>query len=477
MNLSLEVAKSFFGKVLQALLGFAGTIIFARVLGPSAFGGYYLLLSVVQLVDRPFDGWSSGVKKRFSEYDGNRQELLGSQLVVNVVGLIICSIVAFVAQDRLIDFTGIDEALPMFVLLLVSMIFFQPSQQMLDAIGKPAFSTWVDTARSFLTTALQLLLVLLGFGAAGMAYGLAGATIVTILISFYYLGVSPKRPSLETFRSVGDFFKYSFPATILGQAYDRYDVLLLGFLLGPAAAGDYEVALKLTIPAILISNSISGALLPRISYQNSKGETVGEDVTNAVAFGSLSAIPIFFGALAIPETLVVTIYGPDYETAGALIAGIALIRIIHIQTGTLNSTLQGIDRPDLPLRVSAVALVVNIVIGYVLVLEIGALGAVIGTIVASGLRYIIMAYYVKQLVENVRLLPRPFIEQCVAGGVMFLVVEVLHATVVVRSWVELLFIVSCGAAVFGVVLLTISAQLRTLLQNVFVQFPIVRRFG
>lgn len=56
MNLGLEVAKGFVAKMIQAVRGFVGAILFARILGPASFGGFYLLLSLVQLSDRPVQG-------------------------------------------------------------------------------------------------------------------------------------------------------------------------------------------------------------------------------------------------------------------------------------------------------------------------------------------------------------------------------------------------------------------------------------
>jgi hypothetical protein len=57
MELGLEVSKGFLGKVVQAGFGFVGAIIFARVLGPTGFGGFFLLLSLVEISKRPSAAW------------------------------------------------------------------------------------------------------------------------------------------------------------------------------------------------------------------------------------------------------------------------------------------------------------------------------------------------------------------------------------------------------------------------------------
>lgn len=466
MNFSLEVAKSFVGTVVQAVLGFAGTIVFARILGPVEFGGFYLLLSITQLIDRPFKGWSTAVKKRFSEHEANQSEIFGSQVFINITGLVVIGSGAILLESYLVSYTGLDQALLLLLVILGTIAFFEPLQQMLDASGRPALSTWIDTVRSILTTPFQVGLVLLGFGAVGMGFGLAGATAITVFVCYRYLGVHPTLPSRETFESVWEFARYSLVHGLVGKAYDRFDVLLLGALLGQAAVANYEVALKLTLPAIFISSAITGALVPRISNLNSRGESVGNDVTNSLAFASLSAIPIFFGALAIPQTLVVTAFGSPYRGAAVLLVGLALVRIIHIQGSHLSNVLQAVDRPDLPLRISIIAFSLNVVVGYVLVIRIGALGAVIGTLAAGGLRYVILAYRTRTLIDGVRLFPRTLIEQIAAGFVMFLAVEGLHSMLSIQSWVDLLLLVGGGAVVYGVTLLAISTQLRHIIREV-----------
>jgi O-antigen/teichoic acid export membrane protein len=337
---------------------------------------------------------------------------------------------------------------------------------MLDASGRPALSTWIDTVRSILTTPFQIGLVLLGFGAVGMGFGLAGATAITILVSYSYLDLRPTLPSRETIVSIWEFAQYSLVHDIVGTAYNRFDVLLIGALIGQAAVADYEVALKLTLPAIFVSTAISGALVPRISNLDSRGESVGNDITNSLAFASLSAIPIFFGALAIPQTLIVTAFGSPYRDAAVLLVGLALSRILQIQAGHLNSSLKGVDRPELALRATIIAFGLNIVVGYVLVIQIGSLGAVIGTVVAAGLQYAVLAYRTRTLIDGVRLFPRPLIEQIAAGFVMFLAVEALHSILSVQSWVDLLLLVGTGAAVYGVMLLAISTQLRYIVEEI-----------
>ena len=83
--------------------------------------------------------------------------------------------------------------------------------------------------------------------------------------------------------------------------------------------------------------------------------------------------------------LVVTVYGPEYTLGASLIVGIAAYRVLSTQTTPLSQTLNGLDSPDVNMRASSVALVVNITLGVVLTLLFGPIGVVVATILAETL--------------------------------------------------------------------------------------------
>ncbi len=71
-SLSRETLGGTIAQFVMAAIGFVGTVVFARWLGPSAFGGVYLLFALVKFADRPMNGWSQAAKKRLSESDALR---------------------------------------------------------------------------------------------------------------------------------------------------------------------------------------------------------------------------------------------------------------------------------------------------------------------------------------------------------------------------------------------------------------------
>lgn len=456
----LEVTRALVAKFLMAVIGFGGTIIFARILGPVAFGGFYLVWSAVRIGKLPIDGFSEAAKKRFSETETHRRKLIGGMLLVSVGVSFGAIAIATLFRSHLVSFTGLQDAHILFGILFVSVSLFTPFQGMLAGTGRVSLTIWVDFVRSIFTTSLQLVFVLVGFGAAGMAYGLSLATALSIPATHYYLNTMPKLPGRETYRKLWSYARHSTVSTTFGRAYDRFDVILLGILLTPGAAGQYEVAFKLTIPAIFLAEVAGEGLMARVSNLRSKGESVGLDVSNTLMFASIAAIPIFFGSLVLSSQLVVTIYGPEFAAAASLLVGLALFRVLQTQAAPLTQTINGIDRPDVNVRITGVTLFVNVILGVALTIQMGAIGVVIATVIAEGVKYAASAHFVRRTISGVVFLPRTLLEQFGAGLVMAGVVAGAHQAIPVRSWVHLLVLVAVGAATYGLTLVSVSRTLR-----------------
>jgi O-antigen/teichoic acid export membrane protein len=460
IDLSVEVLKGVSAKFTQAVLGFAGTILFARILGPTSFGGFYLVMSLVRVVDWPTRGLATAAKKRYSESDSSRKEIVGAQVIANLALIGVVGVIAIVFQERLISYSGVDSAPSLFFIMFVALVFFYPFQQLLTARGLVGLQAWNDTVRSVTTFLLQLGLVLAGWGVAGMAVGWTLSTVLAVPITFYFLRTVPALPSIETLRSLFSYAKYSSLTAIAGKTYARYDVLLLGLVIGPAASGYYEAALKLSVPATFVATIAGSGLMAKVSNRHNKGQNIDQTVSDTLSYSSILAIPMFFGGVIISEQLVVTAYGAKYREAAVLLVGLLLYQLVRTQSRVLTQTLSGMDMPDLIMRISVVTLVTNVVLGYGLLITVGLIGVVIGTVVAESVRYLCNAMFVHRYEPNVTIIPRQIRLQVLSSGLMCAVVFLLERVVKINSFVILGTIVGAGACVYGVSLFVLSDHFR-----------------
>ena len=465
VSLGAETAKATAAKFSMAAIGFVGTIIFARMLGPERFGAYYILFSIVKIVDLPIEGWATAAKKRFSEENAQKEQVAGGQFVFALTWICIGSIGTLVTAQYLTSYTEIAAAAPLAIALLCSEALFVSSERLLQARGLIGIATWTDALRSYVTFGFQLTLVLAGWGVAGMAYGLSAASLLVTPITLYYVGIRPQFPSLDTLTSQWEYAKYSLPGTLFGRVYDRFDTLLLGYLLGPTAAGWYEVAYKLVTPAKFVSETASSGLMARVSHLISRGKGISEDVTNVLAYASILSIPIFFGSLVVAEPLIVTVYGAEYADAAPLLVVIALYHVVTTQNMVLSQTIYGINMPQRVMWVSVGAVFLNFVLGIVLVPSIGPVGVAFATLAAEVLMYLIFTSLIQEIQPNLTLLTVSIKKQCLVALVMAGFVMLIPTNLYAGS-IALSVILISGAIIYLFGLLIISPDMRVTIQSV-----------
>lgn len=460
-DFGLEISRGVLAKFAMAVIGFAGSVVFARVLGPSGYGAFYVVLTLVHILDNPVAGWGTACKKRISETGFPTAEALGSGLLGAVI-LPIAIIPPVYVFSSSTDIYNLQELFVPFSVLFVAICLFAATNRILSARSNFAASDWSDTLRSLLTTPLQLTFVLLGFGTAGMVYGLTIATALTVPYVLYQIGVTPAWPSRESLSRIGSYAKYSVPNGFIGTAQSRFDILLLGAILTSSAVGDYQVSMQLTLGGTFIGAVASKGLMARVSEHWSENNTseIVTDLTNSLGYASVLAIPVFFGASAMPNDLIVTVFGSQYTGVGSILVGLALFRVIKVQSSQLGSTVNGIDRPDVNTRIGLIVLVLNVTLGILLLFEYGVLGVVAATIISEIVRYTALAFVVKQYLPSVPLFSRPLRHQLISGLVMFILVDRVHAIIGVSWWGQLVFLIGLGGIAYFSVLTIISESFR-----------------
>lgn len=468
VSFRVEVLKGATAKFLMFVVGLVGSTYMARTVGPAVYGGFYLLLSLAQFAARFTHGLAGASQKRLAETDTPNGEILG--LTLGAVGLnsAVVGLGAVAFAGHLRDYTGVANAPLLAVALFVAISTFVPMQFLLAGTGRVGVTNWIDLGRTTVRLPLQLSLVALGFGAAGMAGGLIAATAVWVPVTLYCLGVRPELPSRETVRSVWSHARWNILTNLTGKAYTRFDVFLIGALVSASVVGGYEVALELTVPATILSNVILDGLLARVSNLDSKDESVGAEITRGLAYSSLLAVPICGLAFALAGPAIVAVYGPEYATAAGFVVGLGAYRVVQTQREPLNDAAKALDRPDATFRVSAIALAVNIAIGVPLVWYGSALGAVAATIAAELVRWALLHRVLAAEGANVPWLPSQVRSQFAAGAVLVAAVFAgrLALPTATEAWYGLAGLAAGGLVTYGVVLLAIDEDVRGVTRRV-----------
>jgi len=459
-DFGVQVGVGVVGRVLTAVVAFLGSILLARALGPGGYGTFYLLMAVVSFLDNPVTGWASACRKRLTEEDFPSGEAVGSTLI-GIAGVSVLVLgLSWIASSYITAFTGYADGWLLLSMLFTGMVVYHTANEVLKSTEKFGTSTWLEAGRDVVRVLAQAALVLAGFEVAGMVGGMVLANLLVAPVVLYLIGIRPRLPSRSTLEAIWSYARYSIPSGVVGTAQQRMDLILLGFLASAEVVGKYEVAFKLTIPAMFIAGIAQNGLMGRISSLRSRGDEYATDIQRNVAYASVLGIPLFFGALTLGGPVMVTIYSSQFAGAGPFLVGLALFRLLRTQKSIFIATLNGLDRPDLNFRVSAVVFPLNLLLGVGLLLTVGPIGVVVATVISEVVGYGARAYLVRDLVPDIAVLPRPLLEQVASGVVMAVVVLAASAALSLGDWLNVVAVVGLGGVVYFASLVGISHPFR-----------------
>lgn len=466
-NLGVQSLLGSAGVAVQQLVGLAVMMGLAYLAGAEGVGAFYLLLAIINVADSPVQGWNSAAHKFYAATDANHEEIVGSQLLVAGAVTAIVALGAFLGRGHLAAATGEPWAWTFLTAMFAAAMLYRSAVVSLISAGQVARKEWVSAIRSVVKSGIQLGMLAAGVYVAGMVAGFAIASFILGIVVLVGFASRPVRPSRATFTQLAGFAKFSMVSALVKRTFTRFDTLLLAVLLTPAVVGYYEVAFRLTMPAFVVSSVIATGLLSRVSNSLSKTRDPAPDVTNALSYASLLAIPLVFGSLVVARPLISLLFSPDLAPAAPFLVALAGWRFLSTQTGCLSSTLAGADRPELIAAGSAVALTVNLVLGVALIEQIGGIGVAVATVIAEAIRYSLFAIATKRLLPSVTLVPRPLLAQLLAGIGMFGFLVQLRAFLSLSGRFDMLGLVAAGVVAYGLLVVGLSADVRATAHAVY----------
>ena len=452
-------------KVVLAVFGFGGVILFARVLGAAGLGTYYFGLALVMLTTRISTGIGTAVKKRTSETRSDPGTLLWTGLLLHI-GVAIGSVLVFLSLSPwLSGFVGGTLEVKVLAISVAVMGWFFVTKNAYEGLGRPSKGVWADAIRMVVTFAAQIVFLWLDYGVLGLFAGLViGSLVVTIaMYIFTSVTVTPSRE--PDFEAILGFARWSVPNNVMEDLHDRLDIIILTVLAGSSAAGVYEAAKRLTVPGVMVSLSVAEPLVVKVSGLNSQGrsEDVRENLEQAVAYAGIVAVPLLFGALAMGNPLMLSVYGDDFGGMGLVLAALALFQVFQVYRFPFRAATDGINQPDTNFRVNAVTVAINLGLSLSLVWDYGVLGVAVATVLTESLRFVFYQYLASTELGG-SVTPNPLSSQLVAGVAMYALIRgVIHIPgISVWEPMILFLLIGVGGLVYFTLLIAIDHEIRQL---------------
>lgn len=228
--------------------------------------------------------------------------------------------------------------------------------------------------------------------------GLSGTDILVCLLVAYLAGSLVQRAALRRPLGHGDrhdtspcyetreWLRVAIPLLFVKGfqlVLNLSDVLIVGLVLGPAAAGVYALALKTATLSGLVFQGVNLAMSPTISHAYARQNK--PEMQEALRLGArLSFWPslVLTSGLVLCSNDVMQLFGPGFEVGATALVVLAAGRLLNAVTGPVGMVLNVTGHERLSARVYGAAAVLQVALDVVLIPRFGITGAAIAATAA-----------------------------------------------------------------------------------------------
>jgi len=395
------------GTIIGRAFGYGSRLIIAR-LGASDYGLVALGFAVMSIVATlSMVGMQSGIVRYVSFYKGKEDKgrIKGTIISALKITLPLSFISAFILfwYAGWISIQVFHDAnlTPILRIFSIAIPFSVLTSNLLSAtVGFQDMRYRVYTENIFqepLKLAAIIILLLLGLGVVGAAWGWVIAIMVMPFIAFYFLEkrVFPVFNTKVKAVSVDkELFAFSFPllfAGIAGMIMGWTDTLMLGYFSSSADVGIYNAALPTAQLIRGIPAAFAAIFFPVVSelYARNKIEDLRRTYSVVTKWMLSLIFPIFLLVLLFPEQIIKILFGAEYVSGATALSILVFGFMIGAAVGPTGATLQTYGKTKTVMMVNYIGAAINFGLNFLLIPIYGVNGAAVATGFSLALLYIL----------------------------------------------------------------------------------------
>jgi O-antigen/teichoic acid export membrane protein len=190
---------------------------------------------------------------------------------------------------------------------------------------------------------------------------------------------------------------------IYNIAYTRIGIVLLSFYAGAATIGFYDSSYKVITLLGIVPNIILTAIYPVLFKLGIKAEhDYRQTFLTALKYLSIFGFPASTFIFIYCEKISVLIYGKSFAEAGIILKTLAFIFAFQCISYPLADALTTKNRQTVRTRIIGFAFIVTLLGNLILIPIMGVLGTAFVALFTELFLLIVMLYYVKNLVFEIR---------------------------------------------------------------------------
>lgn len=402
-DLARSGAVSLAGAVFAAAGGFALTIVVGRLFGAHVAGLYYQAVAVFMILNGvALAGSDTGIVRSLSGHRAVGRHarawsamrwtltpvLLWSLVVALVLAVSVEHVVAtFPTEDRPV----VAAFLWVLVATLVVSAVGQAALNGTRALGSVMPFVWLYQVALPVTRLVAVaLLWALDAPVEWLLFSYAVPLVLLDVVATTLLvrGLARARRTAAVEETVPapraelrELWGFNLPrgvASCLELAIVWADVIIVGVLLGPAAAGAWAAASRFVTTGTMAMEALRLQSAPAMAAAWARGDRRAYDEVYRLTTVWLVLVswPLFLG-LATWAPLALGLVGPEFAEAAPALAMMALGMLVYVALGNVNAALLMAGRSGITAGNTAVALGLNVVLNLLLVPQVGLVGAAI----------------------------------------------------------------------------------------------------
>lgn len=371
---------------IPALVAFLTLAVYTRWISPEAYGIYSTLLIVANSANIILFNWLYVALLRYwNDGDFKQTELISLLFIVLAIG----SMVILIGTVSYYAFT--EDALMAIALagLMISNALYMAYQRINSASLQAERYLKIELVRVTVTAILAITLVWLGYSWYGILLATTVGFLVPLTLRHFWQNFCVYPTQLNSTKAI-KLLHYGLPLSltfILLEIIHATDRVLLSWLVGFDAAGQYAVAFSLPFQLlILIGSAINAAFYPLILQTlEQQGEAEAKKKLSdylLILLGLL--LPSYFGLIAVSRDFMPLLIGEAYLTESLrLLPIIGLLLVLNaVYLFHTSLAFQLAKQTYKPILVVGLAAILNVALNLILIPIYGIEGAVIASLVA-----------------------------------------------------------------------------------------------
>lgn len=344
------------------LLGFASSLLIARLLSPAEIGIYSIAVAFMGIAQILRDFGASNYIVQCA--DPSRDVLrsaFGSMLVLSWT----LAALLWVSGGAIASFYGEPQLQALLGVLSLNLLLTPMGAVTMALLRRDLrFGTLgiIDVAATAVQATTTCLLAWLGWGAMSLAWGSLAGLVLTVLLSIPHR--RPQQswlPGVSHLREVMGFGVYATSASLLGHLNVSTSDLVLGRVAGAESVGLFSRGISL---ARLLTTVLMRGVTPIVGPLFAKLRRGDGDAQASFLAASARLTAVAWPALAftgvMSEPIVTLLYGDQWLPSAALVPLICLATAIGIPFTLVSPMLTGLGKPRLSLHIEAVNLPLKI---------------------------------------------------------------------------------------------------------------------